>query len=282
MIKRQLPVRGTISLILLGILIVFLLIQKNQYGNIPIEKIEDFTVHEDILAYFLDKEIPREEGIKNLASYCAVHDYIVPDFEVKEIESFQPRSKNYFIPYAKIYGLFNKILKDIQVFPIGEEYIVNSGQEYVYPNSWKAERNYGGARPHLGIDIMDMEDQPGRIPILSMTDGVIQNMGWNEKGGWRVGIRSPENTYFYYAHLDHYAQGLEEGMKIEAGQCIGYMGNTGYGKEPGTSGKFATHLHVGILIDEYNEEELWINPYYILRYLEKNQKEKLPGYSIEG
>jgi len=45
------------------------------------------------------------------------------------------------------------------------------------------------------------------------------------------------------------------------------MGNTGYGSI-GTEGKFDVHLHFGIYIKTDNYEELSVNPYYILKYLE--------------
>ena len=50
--------------------------------------------------------------------------------------------------------------------------------------------------------------------------------------GWRIGIRSFDNKrYYYYAHLRQnypYAEGLEEGSVVTAGDVIGYMGHTGY------------------------------------------------------
>ena len=69
-----------------------------------------------------------------------------------------------------------------------------------------------------------------------MTDGVIVNKGWLEQGGYRLGIVAPGGAYFYYAHLDSYAE-LEEGDVVQAGDILGYMGDSGYGEE-GTKGKF--------------------------------------------
>lgn len=61
-----------------------------------------------------------------------------------------------------------------------------------------------------------------------------------QKGGWRIGIRSEQGGYFYYAHLSEYAPGMEEGKTVEAGEMLGYMGDSGYGEE-GTVGQFAVH-----------------------------------------
>ena len=134
-----------------------------------------------------------------------------------------------------------------------------------YEDSWMHERTYGGERGHEGTDIMASENVPGLYPVISMTDGIITQKGWLEKGGYRIGIMSPSGGYFYYAHLDSYAD-LMEGQEVKAGQIIGYMGNTGYGKE-GTKGKFPVHLHLGIYIQHENKE-VSINPYWILKYLE--------------
>ena len=90
--------------------------------------------------------------------------------------------------------------------------------------------------------------------------------GWLPKGGYRVGIRSTNGGYFYYAHLSCYSN-IKKGAVVKAGTLLGYMGNTGYGSI-GTEGKFDVHLHFGIYIKTDNYEELSVNPYYILKYLE--------------
>ncbi len=92
-----------------------------------------------------------------------------------------------------------------------------------------------------------------------MTDGIIEKIGWLEMGGWRIGVRAPGGAYLYYAHLYSYAGDFKEGDRIKAGELIGYMGDTGYGKTEGTRGNFDVHLHVGIYIktdhNEGNERE---------------------------
>ena len=58
-------------------------------------------------------------------------------------------------------------------------------------------------------------------PIVAVESGVVEAMGWNRYGGWRIGIRSTDNRrYHYYAHLqkDHpFADGLEIGDLVQAG-----------------------------------------------------------------
>jgi murein DD-endopeptidase MepM/ murein hydrolase activator NlpD len=161
---------------------------------------------------------------------------------------------------------YESIWSDLKYFPVP---ISNSNEKATvsYENSWLAERTYGGKRFHEGTDIMAGINEPDLYPIVSMTEGYIEKIGWLEKGGWRIGIRSDSGTYFYYAHLSAYADGMEQGKRVMAGELLGYMGNTGYGVE-GTTGNFDVHLHVGIYIKTQNYSELSINPYWILKYLE--------------
>ena len=56
---------------------------------------------------------------------------------------------------------------------------------------------------------------------------------------------------------------------MNAGDVIGFMGDTGYGEE-GTKGKFPVHLHVGIYVYP-NGQEMSVNPYWVMRYLEQHK-----------
>ena len=157
------------------------------------------------------------------------------------------------------------IWNDVKYFPVSK-FTKDKNTGVTYQNSWGEERTYGGQRSHEGTDIMASENVRGLYPIVSMTDGVVENKGWLEKGGYRIGIKAPSGAYFYYAHLDSYAK-LEIGDEIKAGDIRGFMGDSGYGPE-GTTGKFPVHLHLGIYI--YPEgEEISVNPYWVLRWVEE-------------
>lgn len=156
------------------------------------------------------------------------------------------------------------IWNDVKYFPIPQS-LDDTEDKISYVDSWMFERNYGGKRGHEGIDIMAEKNMPGYYPVVSMTDGVVTEKGWLEKGGWRIGITAPTGAYFYYAHLDSYAE-LEKGDPVKAGDLLGYMGDSGYGEE-GTTGEFPVHLHLGIYLKE-GTEEISVNPYPVLRYAE--------------
>lgn len=168
------------------------------------------------------------------------------------------------------YELYENIWKDLVYFPVPES-TQNEEALVTYENSWMFERTYGGSYGHEGTDLMAKIQEAGYYPVVSISDGVVERIGWLEKGGWRIGIRSLHDIYFYYAHLDSYAENFHPGDVIKAGQILGYMGNTGYGSKEGTSGKFDVHLHLGIYIRTKDIQELAVNPYWFLKYLEQNK-----------
>lgn len=157
------------------------------------------------------------------------------------------------------------IWADLMYFPIPAE--KSDGCDISFENSWMAERTFGGKRGHEGTDIMASFNKRGHYPVISISAGRIEKIGWLSQGGYRIGVRAPGGAYFYYAHLYDYADGLAEGTQIKAGELLGFMGDSGYGEE-GTIGQFDVHLHIGIYLNNEKGEEFSINPYWILKYLE--------------
>ncbi|MCC8029561.1 MAG: M23 family metallopeptidase [Lachnospiraceae bacterium] len=155
-------------------------------------------------------------------------------------------------------GTAQLITREIQYFPIAVS--TNAPLSFDFADSWMAERTYGGSRSHEGCDIITTEDVRGIYPVVSMTDGVIESIGWLQLGGYRIGIRSPGGIYYYYAHMESYAAGLAEGQDIRAGQFLGFVGDSGYGEE-GTVGQFLVHLHIGIYVPDADGEDAAVNPY---------------------
>lgn len=164
--------------------------------------------------------------------------------------------------------LLDPLLEEAECFPVRSA----KGQKvsWGFDDGYGEGRSYGGSRSHEGIDIMPTRERRQKIPIQSVSDGIVEQIGWLELGGYRVGIRTKSGLYFYYAHLKKYAPELQKGDRVQAGTLLGYMGDTGYGPE-GTQGKFPVHLHFGIYYDK-DREESTVNPYYLLRYLEHDEQ----------
>ncbi|MGY0558585.1 M23 family metallopeptidase [Lysobacter sp. A421] len=116
----------------------------------------------------------------------------------------------------------------------------------------------GQARVHEAIDIM----APRGTPVLAAAAGKVEKLFTSVPGGLTIYQFEPSGRYaYYYAHLDRYAAGLEEGKVLKRGDVIGYVGSTGNASED------APHLHFAIFV--LGPEKRWwegtaINPYPIL------------------
>lgn len=157
----------------------------------------------------------------------------------------------------KAFSYFEYVDNSMHYFPVA----TYKGEENVfgYEDSFNCGRSYGGSRQHKGCDIFG-DGKKGYYPIISVSDGTVTHKGWLELGGYRIGITTKDGVYYYYAHMDRYAPDIKENDSVKAGQIIGFLGDTGYGKE-GTTGMFDPHLHFGIYIEG---EKYAVNPWYFL------------------
>ena len=163
-------------------------------------------------------------------------------------------------------------------FPLAKNFPYNDFDDF------GVSRSYGFKRRHLGHDMMG---QVG-TPIIAVESGYVEALGWNQYGGWRIGIRSfDKKRYYYYAHLRKnypFQSNLKEGSAVQAGDVIGYMGRTGYSSKENTNNIEESHLHFGLelVFDESQKEsdhEIWINCYELVKFLRRNQCEAV---KVEG
>lgn len=192
-------------------------------------------------------------------AYTAVLGGMVGEYEIETADEDGRKS------WEKRYGLkaFSPIAK---------------GFPYTDYDDFGVSRSYGYKRNHLGHDMLG---QVG-TPIVCVESGYIEALGWNQYGGWRIGIRSfDKKRYYYYAHLRQgfpYQPELKEGSVVLAGDVIGYMGHTGYSTTEDVNNIDQTHLHFGmqIIFDESQKDgdnEIWIDCYQIANFLYRNQSE---------
>lgn len=244
--------------------------QEHEIPQYEEAKIREFKVNDGFLTALFAKEEEGLDIIKELTVQMIVHDYDlsqVTEVEVLSAKGYVARVYRLSL-YEQLYTMYEKILSNIKYFPIPED--LNNKQTISFDNSWMGTRTYGGIRGHEGVDLMPSLPVRGYFPVLSVSDGVIEKKGWLDKGGYRIGVRSESGTYFYYAHLESYADGLAVGDKVKAGQLLGFMGDTGYSPIEGTTGQFEVHLHFGIYLS-VNKKEMSINPYWVLKYLESRR-----------
>jgi len=109
--------------------------------------------------------------------------------------------------------------------------------------------------PHEAMDIAE----PRGTPVLAVVSGTVRKLFLSKPGGNTIYQFDEPGVYcYYYAHLDRYAEGLHEGMRVERGDVIGFVGSTG------NANPSAPHLHFAIF--ELGPEKVWwkgkaINPY---------------------
>jgi len=114
--------------------------------------------------------------------------------------------------------------------------------------------NYGdarsGGRIHEGTDILGYYKwTPDQIPnqeVYAVVDGTLgaqkidgQPDATLSGNSWRL-YSVGSKTYYMYAHLSRFADGLINGSVVKQGQVIGYVGDTG---DPG-EGNFHLHFEV--------------------------------------
>jgi len=110
-------------------------------------------------------------------------------------------------------------------------------------------------RVHEALDIM----APRGTAVLAVADGTVEKLFNSVPGGLTIYQFEPSGRYaYYYAHLDRYADGLQEKQAIRRGDVIGYVGSTG------NADPSAPHLHFAIF--ELGPERQWwkgtaLNPY---------------------
>ena len=209
-----------------------------------------------------DPDTP-EDILYTMATYLSTYGQAEEDFKLALFDYYQREiTVNQILTIAKLYSQFETLDLDEHAFPIPTNF------NYSYRGTWGASRGWGGRRIHEGTDLFAGYG----TPVRSTSYGVIEIMGWNEFGGWRVGIRDNHNTYHYFAHLSSFNQDLKVGDIVEPRTIVGYVGSSGYGKE-GTSGKFPPHLHYGMY--KYNGRTEWsFDPYPSLRVWERQDKQR--------
>ncbi len=246
-----------------------------------LEHFRNHRISEETLAEFMQAS---EGGIEHFAGLMTM--YFAEEgleTDVKLLEQDMTYAMEYHgDEFRRLRGAVLAVWQDLKRFPVGRVQTKDAGKtggaakaggtDFVtFADSWMQSRTFGGERGHEGTDIMAEINQRGIYPIYSMTDGVVENIGWLKLGGYRIGIRSDSGAYFYYAHLAEYAREFEIGERVTAGTHLGYMGDTGYSEVPGTTGMFDVHLHLGIYLNDGSGTEYSVNSYPMLRYLWKQE-----------
>lgn len=260
--------------------------------NVPYESLK-YAMEQDIATYEQEKHIPwidvlalaacRTGGRCGLVSVKKAAADMKQNLSPRELAGDGSKYYDYYHESfsAALGGLLGSYAIEVNGQWVGQYGLkafspVAAGYGYSHCSDFGMSRSFGFARKHLGNDLMGSLG----TPIIAVEGGVVEAMGWNRYGGWRIGIRSFDSRrYYYYAHLqkDHpFAEGLEVGDTVQAGDLIGFMGRTGYSDRENVNNIETVHLHFGIqlIFDESQKEcnsEIWINAYDIVRLLSNHR-----------
>lgn len=94
----------------------------------------------------------------------------------------------------------------------------------------------GRDREHHGVDIFARRG----TPVIAATQGIVASVRDSGLGGRQVWVLGPAGQRHYYAHLQDWAPGLAQGRIVQAGDVLGFVGDSGNAR--GTP----PHLHYGI------------------------------------
>ena len=227
-----------------------------------IQKLRNQEVSPETVLKFREYESEEDEAQDDMTFTRYLLAYYASDLtEKNELKDVYKRLLHFHKEeIEKQEAYLDSIWSDIVYFPVPDT-VWDEEKKVTFGDTWMQSRTYGGDRGHEGCDIMADINERGNYPVISVSDGTIEQMGWLELGGYRIGIRSPHGAYFYYAHLSDYAEGLSVGDEIHAGELIAFMGDTGYSKTEGTAGNFDVHLHFGIYLNDENKQEFSVNSY---------------------
>ncbi len=121
-----------------------------------------------------------------------------------------------------------------------------------FSDDWGDPR--GAGRRHEGTDLFAAPQSY----VYAVVDGTLTRRTWDQPGqrsgnAWWLTAADGSGTYYFYAHLADFAPKLSVGSRVEAGEIIGFMGNTGNSAFP--------HLHFEV----HPNGGRAVNPYPLLR-----------------
>jgi hypothetical protein len=266
----------------------------------------DFNVPEQVLEDAMEEDIKREGEIswitilaglacQNGANWDGCQSEEVTDMALRLEQGEEMEENQYFSYYQQVYqavlgGLLGDFAEERTDSDGSWDYQYGlkaflplaAGFDYSESDDFGAQRTYGYSRRHLGHDMMGLTG----TPVVAVESGTVTMLGWNQYGGWRVGIRSDDGKrYWYYAHLRKdrpYASGLRQGDRVTAGDVIGYMGRTGYSAEENVNNIETPHLHIGLelIFDESqfeSDNEIWVDVYPLMQLLRRHQSACIRG-----
>jgi peptidoglycan LD-endopeptidase LytH len=142
----------------------------------------------------------------------------------------------------------------LAVFSAGSEIVIRGfvfpvSRPYSFIDSWGYPRMVGTEyeHGHQGVDIM----ADFGTPLYAVERGIITKVGVDVLGGTKLWVKGQSGTHYYYAHLASYAEGMVEGALVNAGDVVGYVGDTGNARGGAPHLHFQVHPGGGQAVNPY-------------------------------
>ena len=151
---------------------------------------------------------------------------------------------------------------------VGGGFVFPVGGPHSFSDTFGAPRMFGTSYAHLhqGTDIFATSG----TPLVAVERGVVFSMGSDVLGGTKLWLQGASNTKYYYAHLSAFAEGMESGKVVSAGDVVGFVGNTG------NAATTPAHLHFEV----HPNGGPAVNPYPLLKIVDDAQKQLAAGKPI--
>jgi murein DD-endopeptidase MepM/ murein hydrolase activator NlpD len=214
--------------------------KKIKVANLAVKKAEEN--YEKALAATIDDKVALEQCLlKGTVRTASL------DREILKIK-FKIRAKT-TVRYA---------MASLPSFKNGRIYVSRGGMRssFVFPvagphsfiDSFGFPRS--GGRHHKGNDVMAATG----TPLLACVSGTIERTCPYDRslGGITIYLRGDNGDIFYYAHLNSIEDGIEPGVRVNAGDLIGFVGATGNASSTAPHVHFEFHPGGGGAVDPFS------------------------------
>ena len=168
--------------------------------------------------------------------------------------------------------------------------VAEAAPKYAFPIPSSANCKPTYSRYHHDYPATDILARRG-CKFVAVTSGVVDEIRKTDpydyrkptpitKGGIFVSLVGDDGVRYYGSHLKKIAQGIDVGVRVEAGTLLGYVGDTGDAK--GTS----PHVHFGISWPTAEPDIWWVRRGMVFpwRYLDKwkDGKDRSPASEVKA
>ena len=240
--------------------------------NLETELFEKKTIITDLIKKIIFKESKISQSLYRSATELKIQANIIINFasiygfqvdfqrDIKKNDSFQIMYEIFEDDNGKIYETGNILFANLKLAGINNSlyHFDKKGSEGHYDVSGKSVKKalmktpINGARLsssfglrkhpidgytklHKGTDFA----APSNTPIMASGNGVITKAKWCGGGGNCIKIKHNSIYETVYAHMSKFASGIKQGIRVQQGQTIGYVGSTGKSTGP--------HLHYEVI-----------------------------------